>query len=714
MDIKLKNRRCVNILAFILALYMLAFSAVCIIDCVKNRRYFAKNYYFKSGMFAGTLINYYTDIIGYHEIFKNYDKKSFDEKVDNSMLDVQIQIRRSEIEEKYNGFITDVEGSGNQEEVKKLNEEKDKKLKNLEKDIKDKNSKTLQELKKIVVDNKDEHYNNLKSSLDSKREMKYYINNEKNGEIYTNLQGEKELQLYLKEALFSIKLPLIKPDNDAQKEMNSYFKQKNLSGYFIVLDDGTNNSEIISQYNRSQDTRNRIIKETVMCSIALVLIYFILRYLRKISFLKENFLGIKRLYKKISLDFKILLFLIFSLILYYGYDNYVFYDNNMPMILDLFLLVLYIFYLIIALGELMIILKDKNELKNQWERSFIYKILNSIKDSFMFKNIGFKMLMIIFTTVFLGMILSAAVVIPAVFAIPAAIYMFFYTVFIMYNIFKRVGYFNKILKGTEEMVSGHLDYAIDKKGTDSLSKLASNINNIKEGYKKSLDGSIKSERLKSELITNVSHDLKTPLTSIINYIDLLKQQDLSKDEIEGYVAVLDRKSKRLKDLIEDLFEASKVTSGAIELNIERVDIVALMKQALGEYHEKITNSSLDFKVNLPNKNVFLNLDGKKTWRVFHNLISNALKYSQSNTRVYIDLAEEEQEVTVTIKNIACYEMNFDPDEIFERFKRGDESRSTEGSGLGLAIAKSIVELQNGSLNIVVDGDLFKAIIKFNK
>lgn len=694
---------------------MMAFSALNIIDCMANRKYFQKDYYFRSEEFSGILLTYYSFIIDIHNNFKDYEKKSFEEKVDKDMLDTQIKMKREEIEEKYNSLINRAESFENKDEVKNLKEEKGRELEKFEKDIKDENSNVLKALKQKVVYFQDEHYNARKRYLDSLKEVRYYIRNDDNGNIYTNLQSESELQEYLKDALFSIKFPMMTPVNYAEKEMKNKFKHKNLNGYFIVLDDSEKNSMIMSQYKRAQDIRNRVISESIMCIIALILTYVLLRYLKKINFFKENFLGIKKHYKKIPLDFKILLFLIFSLYVYHKCRFSVFNNNiSISIILYISLMALYIIYLVIAVDELIILSKDKREFKNQWGKSFLCRIVDSLKDSFMFKNIGFKMLMIIFTTVFLGMILSAAVVIPAVFAIPAAIYMFFYTVFIMYNIFKRVGYFNKILKGTEEMVSGHLDYAIDKKGTDSLSKLASNINNIKEGYKKSLDGSIKSERLKSELITNVSHDLKTPLTSIINYIDLLKQQDLSKDEIEGYVAVLDRKSKRLKDLIEDLFEASKVTSGAIELNIERVDIVALMKQALGEYHEKITNSSLDFKVNLPNKNVFLNLDGKKTWRVFHNLISNALKYSQSNTRVYIDLAEEEQEVTVTIKNIACYEMNFDPDEIFERFKRGDESRSTEGSGLGLAIAKSIVELQNGSLNIVVDGDLFKAIIKFNK
>jgi signal transduction histidine kinase len=236
---------------------------------------------------------------------------------------------------------------------------------------------------------------------------------------------------------------------------------------------------------------------------------------------------------------------------------------------------------------------------------------------------------------------------------------------------------------------------------------------MKEGFKISLDNRIKNERLKAELITNVSHDLKTPLTSIINYVDLLKRKDLSKEDSQDYVEVLDKKTQRMKVLIEDLFEASKLSSGSVELTIERIDVGALLYQALAEFDEKIKNSSLTFKVNAKKQKFYADLDGNKTWRVFENLISNILKYSQANTRVYIDLEEKQNRVILTMKNVSAYELDFDTGELFERFKRGDQSRSTEGSGLGLSIAKSIVTLQGGKLSIEIDGDLFKVIIEFD-
>ncbi|EKN43077.1 sensor histidine kinase [Clostridium botulinum CFSAN001627] len=330
------------------------------------------------------------------------------------------------------------------------------------------------------------------------------------------------------------------------------------------------------------------------------------------------------------------------------------------------------------------------------------------------KNIKLKIAFIMALSVLLATFILLVIVLGIHNIIIASIVAIIYIILLIRYLFKKADYLNEILKATEEMSYGNLDYVIKENGESALGKIAHNINNIKDGYKKSLEEQVKSERLKTELITNVSHDLKTPLTSIINYIDLLKKEDLSKDEINGYISVLDRKSKRLKSLIEDLFEASKMSSGAVELNIEKINVTALLKQSIAEFEEKITKSSLELKFKYDNNKTYANLDGKKTWRVFENLINNIIKYSQPNTRVYIDLIETNTKIIITMKNISRYEMNFSADEIFERFKRGDKARNTDGSGLGLAIAKSISELQDGSLNIIIDGDLFKVIVEFNK
>jgi len=247
-----------------------------------------------------------------------------------------------------------------------------------------------------------------------------------------------------------------------------------------------------------------------------------------------------------------------------------------------------------------------------------------------------------------------------------------------------------------------------------LKNIENNLNTIEDGLKEALDNAITSEKMKSELITNVSHDLKTPLTSIINYIDLLKEENITDDKRARYIEVLDMKSKRLKILIEDLFEASKAVSGNMNFTKEDLNIVSLLRQVIGELEEKINHSQLDIITKWPEEKVILYLDGRKTFRVYENLLNNIIKYSMKNSRVYIDVINNEDEVIIILKNISAYQIDFSSEEIVERFKRGDKARSTEESGLGLSIAKSIVELQGGEFNIEIDGDLFKVITKFKK
>ncbi|WP_051540183.1 sensor histidine kinase [Clostridium ihumii] len=270
----------------------------------------------------------------------------------------------------------------------------------------------------------------------------------------------------------------------------------------------------------------------------------------------------------------------------------------------------------------------------------------------------------------------------------------------------------KITVGTKEIANGNLNYKFDLAEFNEFLELASNINNIGEGLKKAIENEVKSERMKAELITNVSHDLKTPLTSIINYVDILKKEKLTPEYVQDYILILDKKSQRLKVLIQDLFEISKANSGNVELSLEKVEVSELLNQSLAELDEKIKKSKLNFKTIFPKEKTYIIADGKKLWRVFENIIGNAIKYSLENTRVFIDLIVENNIAIITVKNISKYELNFKSEEIMERFKRGDEARSTEGSGLGIAIAKSLVEIQNGKFNVKIDGDMFKVQIKF--
>ncbi|WP_317911297.1 sensor histidine kinase, partial [Clostridioides difficile] len=229
-----------------------------------------------------------------------------------------------------------------------------------------------------------------------------------------------------------------------------------------------------------------------------------------------------------------------------------------------------------------------------------------------------------------------------------------------------------------------------------------------------VDSSIKNERMKTELITNVSHDLKTPLTSILSYVDMLKNNDFDKETVNDYINILDKKSQRLKLLIDDIFEASKLSSGDVEFNITKTDIRELLIQSIVEFEDKIQNSNLDFIIETPEHAVFTMIDGKKTWRVFENLICNILKYSMPNTRVYIDMFIKEENIILTFKNISNDKLNLKPEELVERFRRGDVSRKTDGSGLGLSIAQNIIELENADMEIIIDADLFKVMLTFRR
>ena len=283
-----------------------------------------------------------------------------------------------------------------------------------------------------------------------------------------------------------------------------------------------------------------------------------------------------------------------------------------------------------------------------------------------------------------------------------------------YYVLKKLCYLSYIMDGTQRIKNGDIHHKLQLIGEDNFTTLADNINNIRDGLDKAIDSQLRSERMKSELITNVSHDLKTPLTSIINYIELIKKEEnITPEYLKDYVNVLDSKSKRLKVLIEDLFEASKASSGNIELNMEKIDIIQLLRQSIGELEEKLSEANLDLKINVPEDKVYVRADGRRLYRVLENLLSNISKYSLPNTRVYIDITEVEGRVKLIMKNISSYELNFDPEEIMERFKRADDSRNTEGSGLGLAIARDLVKLQGGEFAIDIDGDLFKSIIEFD-
>jgi signal transduction histidine kinase len=269
-----------------------------------------------------------------------------------------------------------------------------------------------------------------------------------------------------------------------------------------------------------------------------------------------------------------------------------------------------------------------------------------------------------------------------------------------------------IMEGTKQISGGNLDYKMDvDKMSLAFAAFAENICNIQGGLKKAVDKAIKGERMKTELITNVTHDLKTPLTSIINYVDLLKGEEIGSKKGKEYIGVLEEKSARLKVLIEDLVEASKASSGNMPVNLEKVNLYELVMQVYGEFQEKSEKAALDIRINAADRNIFVLADGKHMWRIMENLMSNALKYSMKGSRVYINISKNNTDGVLTIKNISALPLEIPAERLTERFVRGDESRTTEGSGLGISIAQSLTYVQKGKFNIEIDGDLFKVIVE---
>ena len=263
------------------------------------------------------------------------------------------------------------------------------------------------------------------------------------------------------------------------------------------------------------------------------------------------------------------------------------------------------------------------------------------------------------------------------------------------------------------MAEGNLNYVTDTEHIPwDLRGLGVDLNAISKGMQKAVDQRIRSDRFRTELITNVSHDLKTPLTSIINYVDLLKKRNLADETARNYLEVLDRKSQRLKTLTEDLVEASKASAGVLPVERQRLETCQLVEQALGEYAEPLSAAPLTVVTRYPTEGAFIWADGRQLWRILDNLLSNCAKYAMPGTRVYVDVARKDGQVLLAVKNISADPLNLPAEELLQRFVRGDDARTGEGSGLGLSIAQSLTNLQGGKFRLQVDGDLFKACVIF--
>lgn len=282
-------------------------------------------------------------------------------------------------------------------------------------------------------------------------------------------------------------------------------------------------------------------------------------------------------------------------------------------------------------------------------------------------------------------------------------------------VFRRSAERSEIIGGISRIREGDIGYVLDSARMHGDNReLAVSVNNMGDGIRKAVATSMKDERMQADLITNVSHDIRTPLTSIINYVNLLKRERITQEPASGYIEVLDAKAQRLKQLTDDLLEASKISSGNIILENSRLDLTELVRQSVGEFSEKLEARKLQVMTTEPDGPAYIYADSRRMWRVMENLFNNICKYAMEGTRVYVDLEKAEGKIVLSLKNISENSLNFSPDELTQRFVRGDVSRSSEGSGLGLSIAKNLTELQSGEFRITLDGDLFKVLIRFSE
>lgn len=334
----------------------------------------------------------------------------------------------------------------------------------------------------------------------------------------------------------------------------------------------------------------------------------------------------------------------------------------------------------------------------------------SIRREFLHMDLEQNMNMPLFKLLFANFVVLAVI---SMFWVLGVVLLIPYTVF-LYGLFRKYirmiqGQYTSLLTAVRSVAAGNLQTEIEG-DWGIFSAIQEELSSIQTGFSRAVEEEVKSQRMRTELITNVSHDLKTPLTAIITYTELLQEEGVTEAQRKEYLAVLTRKSIRLKTLIEDLFEVSKASSGNVTFHTEKVDICNLVRQMYLEYEDRAKEAGLIFRFQFPQEKVFLMLDGEKTSRIFDNLYTNIIKYAMPDTRVYVSVEKAADEVVIELKNISGYELNIPAESLTDRFVRGDSARNSEGSGLGLAIARSFVELQGGRMELSIDGDLFKVLL----
>ncbi len=710
-----------------------------ILSALSQGSNYLKRDYFQTEQFAYQL-NEFTDFLSMFEL--NYlspeeVKKGITvtpEEIDEHRHrygDLAMQI--NDIKGQYEDKIQQAIQAQNQELVDFYSAERDKKIEDITNNFKSDEyvqAKVIKEKEQKI----DTYYRDLENYRNQYANLKtgfvYYLKDTTTGDIYTNIAAANEAEanklINSKNMLFIRSFPTAK-EGYLSREW-TYYKLENsdivdtilgknakaFEGKIAVPKAIAATSLVLGNYQDYQEKQKLFIIYTLSALAALLLSIYIYK---KTDLVEINILEQwQSYYNRIPIDISVITFAFFSLItliLLFSYDNLHLYKYPYALIKETIFEVFFTAFFVVVTflqGRLLLArVKDWPSLQAEWPNSILARVNGGMRVAFLNRRMGTQVLLLLMVVFAFGVGAAIVGVEPEFILLYAPAFLVI-GMPILLVIVKRTGYFNQIVHNTSELAQGNLEPDLPVLGKSALATLAGNINTLKYGVKTSRKEQAKSERLKTELITNVSHDLRTPLTSIITYTELLKKPDLSEEDRQSYVQIIDRKSKRLKVLIDDLFEASKMASGSIELSKERVDLVQLLQQTLAEHNEAITESTLQFRVSNPDKPVYAVVDGQKLWRVFDNLIGNILKYSLENTRVYISLKSLPGQAVIVFKNVTKYELGEDIEELFERFKRGDTSRHTEGSGLGLAIAKSIVDLHNGNLDIEVDGDLFKITI----
>ncbi|MRX71196.1 GHKL domain-containing protein [Bacillus lacus] len=732
MDTKLKNRLLLGSWIFLLVL-----GTTGIVTAIKDFGRYAEVDYFASEDFHMHLSEYkeYLSLYELDTVTEEQAKKNIvvtDEEIMEYRYrhgDLQQQV--NSIHDQYESRILDALQAENKEIESFLKEERDKKIQDITENFKSDEyvkEKIVQE-KEVQLSQSFQQLNEQKQRYSHlKNAFIYYLVNTETGEAFTNLKNADNRASA--NQIFNSKEILYSETYTGDRREGSYYTSE---AAFYINNGEWAAAEIPYSRNGSYEgnigvhmssAENTVLEDGMKNYQQERMLYLIFSAIGLLSAAAAYFLfkksGLKNLYSlkkwdrtysRLPIDAAVIL-LLFSVFM-----AFIQIADGTPYRPDWYWStivregLLTAFFLSAGAAQVVLLRRRMTDIDGtkEWRNSFLKRGSETIREAFANLSLGIKAGMLLIIMFLSGLGLAGVFLQPVLILVYAPLFVIV-TLPALFLMLKNLGRFNRISAAATQLAAGSYSGDVTVKGKSALAELAQNLNTLKQELKLSHKEQAKSERLKTELITNVSHDLRTPLTSIITYTELLKSQGLDAEEHGVYVEIIDRKSKRLKVLIDDLFEASKMASGSIALTKEKVDLSQLLQQALGEYNEAIESSTLQFRVIDPDPPVYAEVDGQKMWRVFDNLISNILKYSLEHTRVYISLKNEGDQALVIFKNVSKYELSENTDEFFERFKRGDTSRNTEGSGLGLAIAKSIVDLHQGSMDIEIDGDLFKVTV----